>query len=169
VYDRAGRGWSESATGPQDGLQIATDLHTLLDRAHIPGPYVLAGHSFGGLYVLAFAAGYPDQIAGLVLLDSTAPTSPTTRPNNAGSYDTLGRLSTLGIHGGVSPGCPPSLDRARFTTTADETPCPTDRRAAHRWLGADVVDARPRRTCRGWSGSASMSLIHRPAVPALTP
>ena len=38
-----------------------------------PGQYVLAGHSFGGLYVLTFAATYPDQVAGLVLLDSTAP------------------------------------------------------------------------------------------------
>ena len=56
VYDRAGRGWSDAADGPQDGAQIAADLHTLLDRAHVPGPYVLAGHSFGGLYVQTFAA-----------------------------------------------------------------------------------------------------------------
>ena len=73
VYDRAGRGWSDAADGPQDGAHIAADLHTLLDRAHVPGPYVLAGHSFGGLYVLSFAAQFPDQVAGLVLLDSTAP------------------------------------------------------------------------------------------------
>ncbi|MFL6295900.1 MAG: alpha/beta fold hydrolase, partial [Actinomycetes bacterium] len=49
VYDRAGRGWSEPASTAQDGAQIATDLHTLLGRGHVPGPYVLAGHSFGGL------------------------------------------------------------------------------------------------------------------------
>ena len=49
VYDRAGRGWSQPADTPQDGTQIATDLHTLLQRGHLPGPYVLAGHSFGGL------------------------------------------------------------------------------------------------------------------------
>jgi pimeloyl-ACP methyl ester carboxylesterase len=72
VYDRAGRGWSESATA-QDGPQIATDLHTLLQRGNVPGPYVLAGHSFGGLYVLAYAARYPDEVAGMVLVDSTAP------------------------------------------------------------------------------------------------
>jgi pimeloyl-ACP methyl ester carboxylesterase len=95
VYDRAGRGWSESAPGPQDGVQIATDLHTLLDHAQIPGPYVLAGHSFGGLYVLAFAARYPDQVAGLVLLDSTAPASSSTLPDNAESYSILSRASTL--------------------------------------------------------------------------
>ena len=75
VYDRAGRGWSEPADTPQDGAQIATDLHTLLQRGHVPGPYVLAGHSFGGLYVLTFAARYPDEVAGMVLVDSTAPAS----------------------------------------------------------------------------------------------
>ena len=49
VYDRAGRGWSEPADGTQDGNRIATDLHTLLHNANVPGPYVLAGHSFGAL------------------------------------------------------------------------------------------------------------------------
>ena len=72
VYDRAGRGWSDPAASPPDGAQIATDLHTLLDRAHVPGPYVLAGHSFGGLYVRTYAAKYPEEVAGLVLVDSTA-------------------------------------------------------------------------------------------------
>ena len=72
VYDRAGRGWSEPAATAQDGAQIATDLHTLLQRGHVPGPYVLVGHSFGGLYVLTFAARYPDEVAGMVLVDSTA-------------------------------------------------------------------------------------------------
>src|ERR1041384_8141211 len=78
VYDRAGRGWSEPADTPQDGGQITTDLHTLLHRGHVPGPYVLAGHSFGGLYVLTFAARYPDEVAGMVLVDSTAPSSAAT-------------------------------------------------------------------------------------------
>jgi pimeloyl-ACP methyl ester carboxylesterase len=99
VYDRAGRGWSEPASTPQDGLQIATDLHTLLHRGGVPGPYVLAGHSFGGLYVLTFAARYPDEVAGLVLVDSTAPktaaTTATASPGATGSYDALGRVSAL--------------------------------------------------------------------------
>src|SRR6266545_3146541 len=68
-HDRAGHGWSEPADSPQDGAQIATDLHTLLERGNVPGPYVLAGHSFGGLYVLTFAARYPDEVAGMVLVD----------------------------------------------------------------------------------------------------
>ena len=59
---------------------------------------MLAGHSFGGLYVLTFAARYPDEVAGLVLVDSTAPASaakPAASPYDGGSYDALGRLSAL--------------------------------------------------------------------------
>lgn len=101
VYDRAGRGWSEPAGSPQDAIQIATDLHTLLQRADISGPYVLAGHSFGGLYVLAYADRYPDEVAGLVLVDSTNP-APDADPQkarayDAGSYDAVtGRVAALG-------------------------------------------------------------------------
>jgi len=73
MYDRAGRGWSEPADTTQDATQIATDLHTLLHRGQVPGPYVQAGHSFGGLYSLTFAACYPDEVAGMVLVDSTPP------------------------------------------------------------------------------------------------
>jgi pimeloyl-ACP methyl ester carboxylesterase len=95
VYDRAGRGWSDAAATPPDGVQIATDLHHLLDRAHVPGPYVLAGHSFGGLYVRTYAAKYPEEVAGLVLVDSTAShNTPVTRPA-AGSYSVLKHLSSL--------------------------------------------------------------------------
>src|SRR5215217_8678739 len=50
VYDRAGRGWSEPASTAQDGAQIVTDLYRLLQRGHVPGPYVLAGHSFGDYF-----------------------------------------------------------------------------------------------------------------------
>jgi pimeloyl-ACP methyl ester carboxylesterase len=95
VYDRAGRGWSDAADDPQDAAQIAADLHTLLERAQVPGPYVLAGHSFGGLYVQTFAANYPDQVAGLVLLDSTAPKPGPSLPTRTESYSALGRVSAL--------------------------------------------------------------------------
>jgi pimeloyl-ACP methyl ester carboxylesterase len=99
VYDRAGRGWSEPADTPQDATQIATDLHTLLHRGQVPGPYVLAGHSFGGLYTLTFAAQYPDEDAGMVLVDSTAPASlakpRATPPADGGTYDLTGRVSAL--------------------------------------------------------------------------
>src|SRR5215213_7811741 len=95
VYDRAGRGWSDGANGPQDAAQIAADLHTLLERAQVPAPYVLAGHSFGGLYVQTFAASYPDQVAGLVLLDSTAPKPGPPLPTRTESDGVLGRVSAV--------------------------------------------------------------------------
>jgi pimeloyl-ACP methyl ester carboxylesterase len=95
VNDRAGRGWSDPAASPPDGAQIATDLHSLLHRAHVPGPYVLAGHSFGGLYVRTFAAKYPGDVAGLVLVDSTASHQTPVSPPQAGSYSVVRHLSAL--------------------------------------------------------------------------
>ena len=95
TYDRAGRGWSDPAASPPDGAQIATDLHALLDRAHVPGPYVLAGHSFGGLYIRTYAVKYPEQVAGLVLVDSTAANNDPVSPPEAGSYSILKHVSSL--------------------------------------------------------------------------
>jgi pimeloyl-ACP methyl ester carboxylesterase len=73
AYDRAGQGWSEDATDPQNGVAAATDLHTLLDAAGEDGPYVLVGHSIGGDYAMVYAERYPEQVAGMVLLDATSP------------------------------------------------------------------------------------------------
>jgi len=70
VYDRAGQGWSDPPSGPQDGVAVAVDLHALLHRAQVPGSYVLVGHSTGGAYARIFAARHPDQVAGMVMLDS---------------------------------------------------------------------------------------------------
>lgn len=71
AYDRAGMGWSDSGPAPRDGKRIASELHTLLSRADIPGPYALAGWSYGGLFARSFAVQYPDDTAGLVLLDAS--------------------------------------------------------------------------------------------------
>jgi pimeloyl-ACP methyl ester carboxylesterase len=73
AYDRAGHGRSEPATGTQDGMAIARDLHALLSASGNHGPYILAGHSSGGVYVRFFAAAYPDEVAGVVLLDAQSP------------------------------------------------------------------------------------------------
>src|SRR5260370_12444877 len=72
-YDRAGPGWSDPAGEPRTARQIAQELHTLLDAAGIPGPYVLVGHSFGGYVNRAFAHLYRDRVAGMVLVDSLHP------------------------------------------------------------------------------------------------
>ena len=73
AFDRAGEGWSGGKAIRQDGHQLASDLHALLRAAHVPGPYVLAGHSVGGTYALVYAAQYPGQVAGLALIDSATP------------------------------------------------------------------------------------------------
>jgi pimeloyl-ACP methyl ester carboxylesterase len=72
-YDRAGYGWSEPAAGSRDGLQLVHDLHDLLQAANIPGPYVMAGHSLGGVTDPIYAAQYPAEVLGMVLVDSAIP------------------------------------------------------------------------------------------------
>lgn len=69
-YDRAGTGWSDKGPAPRTSAQIVTELHTLLHAAKIPGPYILVGHSFGGSNVQLFAATFPKEVVGLVLVDS---------------------------------------------------------------------------------------------------
>jgi pimeloyl-ACP methyl ester carboxylesterase len=71
AYDRAGMGWSEMGPQPRDAKQITGELHTLLGKAGIEGPYVLVGHSFGGMYMQTYAARYPDEVAGVALVDSS--------------------------------------------------------------------------------------------------
>jgi pimeloyl-ACP methyl ester carboxylesterase len=73
AFDRAGQGWSGKAPGRQDAHQLAADVHGLLAAAGLPGPYVLAGHSVGGTYALAYAMDYPKDVAGVALLDSATP------------------------------------------------------------------------------------------------
>lgn len=70
VYDRAGLGWSEPSPQPRDAYTMAVELHTMLTNAGIPGPYILVGHSLGGPVARQFAAKYPSEVAGLVMVDS---------------------------------------------------------------------------------------------------
>jgi pimeloyl-ACP methyl ester carboxylesterase len=71
AYDRAGYAWSEPNPGEtvRTSRQLVRELHTLLEKDGIAGPYVLVGHSFGGLNVRLFADQYPDEVVGMVLLD----------------------------------------------------------------------------------------------------
>ena len=68
-YDRAGFGWSDPGPMPRTADRIAEELHTLLERAGVPPPYVLVGHSFGGFIALIFARRFPSVTSGLVLAD----------------------------------------------------------------------------------------------------
>ncbi|MFK8067088.1 MAG: alpha/beta fold hydrolase [Gammaproteobacteria bacterium] len=71
AYDRAGYGWSETSSKPRTTKNIVTELHTLLHAENIPGPYILVGHSFGGYTVQHFASVYPQETAGIVLIDAS--------------------------------------------------------------------------------------------------
>lgn len=70
AYDRPGMGWSEPSSLARDPITIVGELHSLLNAAGIQPPYVLAGHSYGAILVRVFAHQYPDDVSGLVLVDS---------------------------------------------------------------------------------------------------
>jgi pimeloyl-ACP methyl ester carboxylesterase len=73
TYDRPGYGGSRPTAGPRDPASIARELHQALHDHGVPPPYLLVGHSLGGLHVQAFARLFPGETAGLVLVDPTHP------------------------------------------------------------------------------------------------
>ncbi|HWJ32757.1 MAG TPA: alpha/beta hydrolase, partial [Gaiellaceae bacterium] len=91
AFDREGEGWSG---GEESGRRFASNLHGLLRAAQIPGPYVLAGHSVGGVYSLVYAVRYPNDVAGLALIDSSTPYQ-FDLPDYPGTYSMLRRLSSV--------------------------------------------------------------------------
>jgi len=79
-YDRAGFGWSDAGPLPRTAGRIADELHELLRAAAVPPPYVLVGHSYGGLVMRLYASRHPNDVAGLVLIEPAIPeewTNPT--------------------------------------------------------------------------------------------
>jgi pimeloyl-ACP methyl ester carboxylesterase len=72
-YDRAGFGWSDAGPMPRTAGRMAAELRELLERAGVPPPYVLVGHSFGGFVLRIFAARYWGETAALVLVDPAHP------------------------------------------------------------------------------------------------
>jgi pimeloyl-ACP methyl ester carboxylesterase len=92
TYDRAGHAWSEHGPAPRASRQICQELHALLANAHIPGPYVLVGHSFGGLNMYLYACMYPEEVAGLVLLDALSKDINQYTPRQFRSFVIVNRL-----------------------------------------------------------------------------
>jgi pimeloyl-ACP methyl ester carboxylesterase len=118
AYDRAGLGWSRRSRRPRDAQTIAVELRDALREAGLDPPYVLAGHSFGGLPVRAFADLYPDLTAGLVLVDASHPDQWVRWPTAGADrilevsqrvfswLGWLGLLRALNISHGISAGLP---------------------------------------------------------------
>jgi pimeloyl-ACP methyl ester carboxylesterase len=97
TYDRAGTGLSEAGPMPRTAARFAEELHTLLQRANIPGPYVLVGHSLGGATVRVFAHEYPADVAGVVLIESMNRRQGTSPVAPAAATETTGQPSKLSI------------------------------------------------------------------------
>jgi pimeloyl-ACP methyl ester carboxylesterase len=104
-YDRAGNGWSEPSPYPRTAKTMIEELHTLLVNANIPGPYVLVGHSMGGVLMRVFAHIYPEETVGMVMVDSVHEEQFSRYPeamNEAtraalGQFRMLGLLSSTGV------------------------------------------------------------------------
>jgi len=79
-YDRAGMGWSDAGPQPRDAKQVTIELHALLTNAGISAPYIMVGHSAAGLYARMYAAEYPEEVVGMVLVDPGHPDMDTRIP-----------------------------------------------------------------------------------------
>jgi pimeloyl-ACP methyl ester carboxylesterase len=80
VYDRPGLGWSDPSLGWPTGAGLARGLHDLLGAAGVIPPYVIAGHSMGGLVARVFGSLYPAEVAGMALIDASHPRQRTRLP-----------------------------------------------------------------------------------------
>jgi pimeloyl-ACP methyl ester carboxylesterase len=103
AYDRAGMGYSDPSPKPRDGIAIAEDLEALLAAARIAPPYVMVGHSMGGLRLREFTGRNPGKVAGVVLVDATtadAINDPNTR-QFIGHFATASKWAGLGASMGL--------------------------------------------------------------------
>src|SRR5690625_4935126 len=69
IYDRAGTGWSDQVKLPRSALEVTDELRSLLHAAGVPAPYLFVGHSLGGIYARRYAQRFPDEVAGMLLLE----------------------------------------------------------------------------------------------------
>ncbi len=134
VYDRAGHGRSDIAPD----ADAARDLHVLLERAHVPGPYVLAGHSLGGMFVLSYAHRYPSQVGGVVLLDSMHPRQTHTAADMAPVLDLVPTVARTGLARLlVDPKeGEPAAQARQFVRDVEQMPAQLDRAAQLKTLGS---------------------------------
>jgi pimeloyl-ACP methyl ester carboxylesterase len=175
VYDRAGHGRSDAE--PARGADAARDLHVLLERAHVPGPYVLAGHSLGGMFALTYAHRYPAEVGGIVLLDSMHP-----RQHNAfaGMDPLLALVPTLARTGLANllfdrKDGDPTAQARQVVRDVEEMPAELNRAAKLTSLGDKPLSVLSAGTgsLPGWAGqqndlaALSTDSVHR-TIPAAT-
>jgi pimeloyl-ACP methyl ester carboxylesterase len=174
VYDRAGHGRSDAAPG--GAADAARDLHVALQRAHVPGPYVLAGHSLGGMFALSYADRYPEQVGGMVLLDSMHPHQ---HNSFAGMDPLLGLVPTLARTGLLNMlfdrrDGDPTRQARQFVRDIDEMPAELNRAAKLTSLGNRplAVITAGTDSAAGWSGqqddlaTLSRNSVHRTVAAA---
>ena len=159
-YDRSGVAFSQQAPKRASAHQKADDLHALLAAANVDGPYVLVGHSYGGILVRVFAAAYQREVVGLVLLDSSHPdqdrrTLAALPPPRRGEARELRDLRRA-IHGSPNASNPEgvdwkrSSDEARAAGTLGERPLIVVTAGQHDWTGPTPLPKIDRRLTRAW-------------------
>jgi pimeloyl-ACP methyl ester carboxylesterase len=143
AYDRAGFGWSDAGPLPRTAGRIAAELHELLTAAAIEPPYVVVGHSFGGLTIRAYASSHPGNVAGLVFVDPAHPEE--WREPSAADRDQLQRGVALCRRGALA---------ARFGVAA---------------LVARLASAGALDLARGIAAAVSRRTLRRPDEQILAP
>jgi pimeloyl-ACP methyl ester carboxylesterase len=175
IYDQAGHGRSDAA--PAGGADAARDLHVVLQRAHVRGPYVIAAHSLGGMFALSYAHRYPAQVAGIALLDSMHPHQHDTFAGTdrlLAVVPTLARMGLARLVADPKDG-KPTTQAAQFVRDVDAMPAAQNRAAKLTTLGDRplVVLTAGAGSAAGWSAqqddlaTLSSNSVHR-TVPGAT-
>ena len=122
TYDRPGYGWSEPANSPRTAETMVQELRMLLQAADIKPPYVLVGHSFGGLLMQLYATRFPEDFEGVVLVDSSHPDQ-VHRTSDLQGLDTIAKalriLGPLGLARMVVPVAPAGDPTSRDSAVID--------------------------------------------------
>jgi pimeloyl-ACP methyl ester carboxylesterase len=119
TYDRAGMGWSEVSSQPRTAREFAKELHTLLANANESGPFVLVGHSLAGYTMRVYAHDYPEEVAGLVLIDpqnlstsGVATPQPAPKPGGTSLPALIARAGLVRLLSGLDQDLPPRDQQA---------------------------------------------------------
>ncbi len=131
AFDRAGYGFSDPGPRPQILSDVVDDLHAALKAGSIPGPYVLVGHSLGGIEARLYAQRWPKEIAGMVLVDTSPAGEGLIDENQPGFDEVIGQESyasemlycaLLAAHGSLEPSRPEFKDCSSASALPSDTP-----------------------------------------------